>query len=174
MDSDFKQHILTEHNTNFNFSLIDYSTLFKNCVEIVNEYSSLSKSEILKKVCGLLKEKIDFYDWVGFYFLNEDKKKLVLLSFAGKPTEHKEIPVGKGICGQVAKTSKSLIVDDVSKEKNYISCDIEVKSEIVVPIFVNSKNIGQIDVDSRKLNAFDKNDENFLKQINQIISKNLF
>ena len=153
--------------------MINYSALFKNCIEIVKKYQS-NKNLALGEICRLLNEKIDFYDWVGFYFLNEDKKKLVLLSFAGKPTEHKEIPVGKGICGQVAETSKSLIVDDVSKEKNYISCDIEVKSEIVVPIFVNSKNIGQIDVDSRKLNAFDKNDENFLKQINQIISKNLF
>ena len=107
-------------------------------------------------------------------FFKWRQKKLVLLSFAGKPTEHKEIPVGKGICGQVAKTSKSLIVDDVSKEKNYISCDIDVKSEIVVPIFVDGKNIGQIDVDSKNLNAFDINDENFLKQINDLISKNLF
>tara|TARA_B100000886_G_scaffold193656_1_gene133364 strand:- start:288 stop:749 length:462 start_codon:yes stop_codon:yes gene_type:complete len=153
--------------------LISYSTLFQNCIDIVNKYSS-NKTLVLEKICSLLKEKIDCYDWVGFYFLNKDKKKLVLLSFAGKPTEHKEIPIGKGICGQVAKTSKSLIIGDVSKEKNYISCDIEVKSEIVVPIFVNGLNIGQIDVDSKKLNAFDKNDENFLKQINELISKNLF
>ena len=174
MDSDFKHHILTYNNTNFNFSLIDYSALFKNCVEIVNEYSSLSKSEILDKICSLLKEKIDFYDWVGFYFLDKKGKKLVLISYAGKPTEHTEIPIGKGICGQVAKTAKSLIIDDVSKEKNYIACDIEVKSEIVVPIFVNNKNIGQIDVDSRKINAFNKSDEIFLVQVNELISKNLF
>ena len=160
-------------NSNFNFSLINYSALFKNCIEIVNKYQS-NKNLALGEICRLLNEKIEFYDWVGFYFLNEDQKKLVLSSFAGKPTEHKEIPVGKGICGQVAKTSKSLIVDDVSKEKNYLSCDIEVKSEIVVPIFVDSENIGQIDVDSKKSNAFDENDESFLKQINDLISKNLF
>ena len=106
--------------------------------------------------------------------MDKNKKKLILRCFAGKPTEHEEIPVGKGVCGQVAKSSKSLIIDDVSKEKNYISCDIDVKSEIVVPIFVNGENFGQIDVDSRKINAFNKNDENFLKQINELISKNLF
>ena len=71
-------------------------------------------------------------------------------------------------------TKKYQLVNDVSKEKNYISCDIEVKSEIVVPIFVDNKNIGQIDVDSKKSNAFDENDENFLKQINYLISKKLF
>ena len=153
--------------------MINYSALFKNCIEIVNKHQS-NKKVALGEICRLLNEKIDFYDWVGFYFLNEDEKKLVLLSFAGKPTEHKEIPVGRGICGQVAKTSKSLIIKDVSKEKNYISCDIEVKSEIVVPIFVDRKNIGQIDVDSKSKNAFDKNDENFLNQLNDLISKNLF
>lgn len=153
--------------------MISYSTLFQNCIDIVNKYSS-NKTLVLEKICSLLKEKIDCYDWVGFYFIDENEKKLILRSFAGKTTEHEKIPIGKGICGQVAKISKSLIIGDVSKEKNYISCDIEVKSEIVVPIFVNGLNIGQIDVDSKKLNAFDKNDENFLKQINELISKNLF
>ncbi len=153
--------------------MINYSTLFQNCIDIVNKYSS-NKTLVLEKICSLLKEKIDCYDWVGFYFLDEDKKKLILRCFAGKPTEHREIPIGKGICGQVAKTAKTLIIEDVSKEKNYISCDIDVRSEIVVPIIVDGENIGQIDVDSRIINAFDKNDENFLKQINNLISKNLF
>ena len=153
--------------------MISYSTLFQNCIDIVNKYSS-NKTFTLKKVCDLLKQKVDHYDWVGFYFLDEDKNKLILRCFAGKPTEHREIPIGKGICGQVARTAKTLIIDDVSKEKNYISCDIDVRSEIVVPIFVNRKNIGQIDVDSKMINAFDKIDENFLKQINELISKNLF
>ena len=153
--------------------MISYSTLFQNCIDIVNKYSS-NKTLVLEKICSLLKEQIDCYDWVGFYFLDKDKKKLILRCFAGKPTEHTEIPIGKGICGQVAKTAKTLIIEDVSKEKNYISCDIDVRSEIVVPIFVDGENIGQIDVDSRIINAFDKNDENFLKQINNLISKNLF
>ena len=153
--------------------MINYSTLFQNCIEIVSKYSP-NKTLVLEEICSLLKEKIDCYDWVGFYFLDQHKKKLILRCFAGKPTEHIEIPIGKGICGQVAKTAKTLIVDDVSKEKNYISCDIDVRSEIVVPIFVDGENIGQIDVDSMIINAFDKNDENFLKQINELISKNLF
>ena len=173
LHSDFKHHILTIFNNNFNFSLANHSTLLKNCIDIVNECPS-NKTLALEKICNLLKEKIDYYDWVGFYFMDENEKKLILRSFAGKPTEHEKIPIGRGICGQVAKISKSLIIADVSKEKNYISCDIEVKSEIVVPIFVNGLNIGQIDVDSKKLNAFDKYDENFLKQINELISKNLF
>ena len=153
--------------------MVNYSALFKDCIDIVNKHLS-NKTFTLKKICSLLKQKVNHYDWVGFYFLDEDEKKLTLRCFAGKSTEHNEIPIGKGICGQVARTAKTLIIDDVSKEKNYISCDIDVRSEIVVPIFVNRKNIGQIDVDSKMINAFDKVDENFLKQINELISKNLF
>ena len=153
--------------------MVNHSTLLKNCLDILNK-CAIDKTFALEKICNLLEEKIDYYDWVGFYFIDKNKKKLILRSFAGKPTEHEEIPIGKGICGQVAKISKSLIIDDVSNEKNYISCDIDVKSEIVVPLFVNGLNIGQIDVDSKKINAFDKNVENFLKQINELVSKNLF
>ena len=92
MDSDFKHHTLIIDNINFNFSLINYSALFKNCIEIVNKYQS-NKNLALGEICRLLNEKIDFYDWVGFYFLNEDQKRLVLLSFAGTPPEHKEFAV---------------------------------------------------------------------------------
>ena len=144
--------------------MINYSALFKNCIEIVKKYQS-NKNLALGEICRLLNEKIDFYDWVGFYFLNEDKKKLVLLSFAGKPTEHKEIPVGKGICGQVAVSNKNFVVPDVQAQDNYIACSLEVKSEIVIPIFVKGENIGQIDIDSNTLNPFSKADETFLEFI---------
>ena len=49
--------------------------------------------------------------------------------------------------------------------------NIDVKSEIVVPLFDNEKNIGQIDVDSNNLNQFTKIDLNFLKKINEMISE---
>ena len=64
--------------------------------------------------------------------------------------------------------------EDVSKESNYISCNINVKSEIVVPLFNNEINIGQIDVDSNTLNRFSKNDLKFLKKINEMISTKFF
>ena len=86
-------------NLNFNFSLINYSALFKNCIEIVNKYQS-NKNLALGEICRLLNEKIDFYDWVGFYFLNEDQKRLVLFSFAGinRPLGIPEINFSSGFC----------------------------------------------------------------------------
>jgi GAF domain-containing protein len=66
-----------------------------------------------------------------------------------------------------------MIVGDVNKEENYISCNINVKSEIVVPLFNNNKNIGQIDIDSNTLNRFDSLDLDFLLEINKLVSKKI-
>ncbi len=125
--------------------------------------STKSDSEKLQTICNHLKNEIDYYDWVGFYFINGDKKELKLAQFSGEPTEHKIIPFGKGICGQAAVTNQNFIISDVSAQDNYISCGWKVKSEIVIPIFVNAKNIGQIDIDSHTLNPFTKKDELLLE-----------
>ena len=100
---------------------------------------------------------------MGFYFRNGQKKELLLGPYAGTPTEHTTIPFGKGICGQVAVNNQNFVVPDVQAQDNYIACSLTVKSEIVIPIFVNGENIGQIDIDSSTLNPFTKADEVFLE-----------
>lgn len=119
--------------------------------------------DTLLAICKLLKAEVSYYDWVGFYFKNGDKNELKLGPYAGAPTDHTIIPFGKGICGQVAVSNKNFVVPDVKAQDNYIACSITVKSEIVVPIFVDGKNIGQIDIDSNTLNPFSKKDEEFLE-----------
>ena len=135
----------------------------QNIVEIAN--SNITYDDKLQAICDLLKAKISYYDWVGFYFKNGNKKELKLAQFAGEPTEHKIIPFGKGICGQVALSNKNFVVQDVSEQTNYISCGFEVKSEIVIPIIVNDQNIGQIDIDSHTVNPFTNKDEELLEYI---------
>jgi GAF domain-containing protein len=117
----------------------------------------------LQKICDLLESEVSYYDWVGFYFKNGDKKELKLAQFTGEETEHTIIPFGKGICGQVAVSNKNFVVQDVSEQENYISCGWKVKSEIVIPIFVNDENIGQIDIDSHTPNIFSSKDEELLE-----------
>lgn len=117
----------------------------------------------LQQICDLLVSEVSYYDWVGFYFKNGDKKELKLAQFTGEETEHTIIPFGKGICGQVAVSNKNFVVQDVSEQENYISCGWKVKSEIVIPIFVNDKNIGQIDIDSHTPNIFSSKDEELLE-----------
>ncbi|HLV50683.1 MAG TPA: GAF domain-containing protein [Flavobacterium sp.] len=127
--------------------------------------SNHTTEEKLQKTCDLLQSNVPHYDWVGFYFSNHERKTLHLGAYSGLPTDHTVIPFGKGICGQVAESNQTFLVDDVAAQENYISCNINVKSEIVVPIFVNGTNIGQIDIDSNILNAFSKEDQEFLEWI---------
>lgn len=127
---------------------------------------SLSVDHRLEQICSLLREEVDYYNWVGFYFKNGDKKELKLRAFAGLPTDHTIIPFGKGICGQVAVSNKNFVVPDVQAQDNYIACSISVKSEIVIPLFVNGENIGQIDIDSDTADPFTSDDEQFLEWVN--------
>ncbi len=119
--------------------------------------------ERLLAICELLEVNVDYYNWIGFYFKNGDKEELFLGPYVGKPTDHTIIPFGKGICGQVAISNENFVVPDVSAQDNYIACSITVKAEIVIPIFINGKNIGQIDIDSNTPNPFTEKDERFLE-----------
>ncbi len=133
--------------------------------------SLISRDEKLLKICQLLQESIDYYNWVGFYFANPETKTLHLGPYTGTPTDHAVIPFGKGICGQVAVSNANFVVPDVAAQDNYIACSLTVKSEIVVPLFVNGENIGQIDIDSHVLNPFSEADERFLKFVNAEVAK---
>lgn len=136
--------------------------------DIISSYTS--KEEKLQKICDLLREEVSHYDWVGFYFHKESEKVLELAQYSGNPTDHTIIPFGKGICGQVALSNQNFVVPDVKAQDNYIACSLTVKSEIVVPIFVNGKNIGQIDIDSETLDPFTKEDECFLEWVCKEVS----
>ena len=138
--------------------------------EILKIISSKISTDLkLQSICDTL-YKIKNYDWVGFYFKNGTKNELKLGPFSGEATDHKIIPFGKGICGQVAVSNSNFVVQDVSEQDNYISCGWKVKSEIVVPIFVNNENIGQIDIDSHTANPFTDQDEELLEFVCEKVS----
>lgn len=133
--------------------------------------NSLSRDEKLLKICELLEANIEYYTWVGFYFANHEAKTLHLGPYVGAPTDHTVIPFGKGICGQVAVSNENFVVPDVMAQDNYIACSFTVKSEIVVPLFVNGLNIGQLDIDSNVIDPFTEADERFLEFVNEEIAK---
>lgn len=140
-------------------------------VEEILKNDQLSVDQRLTKVCELLESNIPYYDWVGFYFRNGDKEELKLKAFAGEPTDHEIIPFGRGICGQVAVSNKNFVVPDVKAQNNYIACSIHVKAEIVIPLFVNGENIGQIDIDSHTEDPFSHEDELFLEWVNKMVAQ---
>ncbi|MBC7129126.1 MAG: GAF domain-containing protein [Thermoplasmatales archaeon] len=145
--------------------------IFKELIEEIEGILSLpiDKNSKLERICILLKEKIHYYNWVGFYFAKNGN--LILGPFCGDETEHKIIPFGKGICGQVAESKNALIVQDITKEKNYLACSRKVKAEIVVPIIRDGEFLGEIDIDSHYISPFNSDDEEFLKEVCKIVAK---
>jgi len=138
--------------------------LLKNKIDIILA-SKETKENKLQAICDVLEKEVSYYDWVGFYFKNGDKEELKLAQYTGEETEHTIIPFGKGICGQVAISNQNFVVQDVSEQDNYISCGWKVKSEIVIPIFIEGENIGQIDIDSHTANIFTPLDEQLLEYV---------
>jgi GAF domain-containing protein len=149
---------------------MNFESLQPKVKEVLSQ-DSLTRDEKLKNLCQLLQDTVEYFNWVGFYFANHENKTLHLGPYVGAATDHTIIPFGKGICGQVAVSNENFVVPDVVAQDNYIACSFTVKSEIVVPLFVNGKNIGQIDIDSHVLNPFTEADERFLEFVNLEVAK---
>jgi len=146
-----------------------FASLFDEVKHIVDGPAEMD--EKLASLCRLFLERIPHYHWVGFYLVEEPgKRELVLGPFAGEPTEHVRIPFGRGICGQAAEKEKTMVVQDVSKETNYLSCSPRVRSEILIPIFKHGVIVGELDIDSHDLSPFTEEDRKFLEQVCELIS----
>lgn len=150
------------------------SQLFNSLLERISRIveGPVEAEKKLLDVCRLLKESVAYYDWVGFYLVDSSvKRELLLGPFAGEETEHTRIPFGKGICGQAAEREETFLVQDVSREANYLSCSSDVKSEIVVPIFKSGRIAGEIDIDSHQLSRFTQEDRIFLEKVAETVSE---
>ena len=128
-----------------------------------------TREDTLVNLCRLLKERVSYYDWVGFYLV-EGGNQLVLGPFEGEPTEHIRIEFGRGICGQAAERQKTIVVQDVSTQSNYLSCSAAVKAEIVVPVFKHGTLVAELDIDSHQLAPFTAEDREFLQRLCENLS----
>jgi GAF domain-containing protein len=144
-----------------------FSMVYLKVVELVKT----NPSDLLLLICKLLKQEVYHYDWVGFYILDMDKNELVLDAFSGKPTPHTHIAVGKGICGQVAEKCETMVVQDVTQVENYISCGLEVQSEIVVPVLKNGNFVAELDIDSHSPAPFTPEDSEFLASVCELLNE---
>jgi L-methionine (R)-S-oxide reductase len=142
------------------------ATAFAEILAGIRRFSDTARdfSALQEFSVGLIAERLPYYNWVGFYMLDpDDPNVLVLGPFRGAPTEHVRIPVTEGICGAAVAQGETVIVDDVTADPRYLSCSIETRSEIVVPIRVHGKIVGEIDIDSHDLKAFGAEDRSFLE-----------
>jgi L-methionine (R)-S-oxide reductase len=133
--------------------------------ELIEKLDSLAASagsaqDLMSGIAKLFHQEMLRYNWVGFYMLEKDGAPdvLVLGPFRGTMTPHTRIPLNQGICGAAASTAKTIIVDDVNSDPRYLACSVETKSEIVVPVFVDKKVVGELDIDSHFPAAFTAED----------------
>ena len=120
----------------------------------------------LANASALLYETLDKINWAGFYLL--ENGILVLGPFQGK-TACIEIPLGKGVCGTAAERGETVVVPDVHAFPGHIACDCASNSEIVIPLKVDGKVIGVLDIDSPEFNRFSEQDRIGLELFAEIL-----
>lgn len=122
----------------------------------------------MSTIAALLHHKMPDYFWTGFYYLDE-KGDLVVGPYQG-PVACLKLKKDTGVCWAGINEERSQVVPDVNKFPGHIACSSLSKSEIVVPVRDKSgKVVAVLDVDSRKLNAFDDTDREELEKIVTLI-----
>jgi GAF domain-containing protein len=145
--------------------------------EVLERAAALVKGESdivanMANISALIKDTFKFW-WVGFYLVDDAAGQLVLGPFQG-PVACTRIPYGRGVCGSSWKQRKTLIVPDVEKFPGHIACSSRSRSEIVVPLSDKEGSIKAVlDIDSDKLNTFDKTDKKYLEQLAALF-KNIY
>jgi len=148
----------------------NFGVLLRRIRNLIDKTGSRDKK--LKEICRLLGDNVPYYDWVGFYLVDQTTKDMLILGpFAGEPIAHIKIPFGRGICGQAAERKATFVIQDVTKETNYLACSTEVSAEIVAPILKEENVVGELDVDSRQLSSFGAEDKQFLEAVCKELSK---
>lgn len=136
--------------------------------EIIKD--SKNAEEAMNSIVGYLEENFIHYSWVGIYLVDGDD--LILGPWKGPAsTEHGKIPIGKGICGTAAASGKIELIPNVKLDSRYLACFPSTKSEIVVPIKKEDKVLGEIDIDSDRINAFNEEDSKFLEKVAELLAK---
>ena len=136
-------------------------SLIENCD---NEIS------ILSNMTALINMQMEDVSWVGFYLFKNGE--LILGPFQGK-IACTNIAIGKGVCGHTAKTLTTTIVPNVHEFPGHIACDSASNSEIVLPIVINNKLYGVLDLDSTSFNRFGEKEKNVLEKCIEILIERL-
>jgi L-methionine (R)-S-oxide reductase len=135
-------------------NVTEYHSLTKQAVALLESETDLIAN--LANLSALLNLSLDEINWVGFYLLKDDE--LVLGPFQGKPACVR-IPVGRGVCGTAVATNSIQRIQDVHEFEGHIACDAASNSEIVIPLVLNGKVCGVLDIDSPKVGRFSEVDQ---------------
>jgi phosphoserine phosphatase RsbU/P len=126
--------------------------------------ASLDLDEVLARAAALIKRHID-YEIFGVLMIEGDGSYLrhrFAIGYSRELAENLRIPMGQGITGTAAATSHSVRVSDTSKDPRYINAIDSVRSELAVPLIVRGKVVGVLDIQSRHLDYFTRDQQNIL------------
>jgi len=147
--------------------------------DILQELQSIATSAatpkaVMESIAKRLHEKMTRYNWVGFYLVDPaDSGYLIVGPFAGSFTPNARIALGIGLCGAAATTGQVVVVQDVTKDPRYLAGTSMVKSEMVVPIFVNKKLAAELDVESYFADTFTREEQEFVEACADVVRKQL-
>jgi L-methionine (R)-S-oxide reductase len=137
--------------------------------ELLNEFQSYALTapaaqSLMERIARRLHEKMTRYNWAGFYLVDPaDSGYLIVGPFAGSFTPNARIPLNTGLCGAAASSGQIVVVQDVSKDPRYLAGSSLVKSEIVVPIYVNKKLAAELDIESYFSDTFTRSEQDFVQ-----------
>ncbi len=124
----------------------------------------------LATIACLLSEAFEDYFWTGFYMVDPDKPRELIVGPYQGTLGCLRIPFGRGVCGTAAAEGVTQIVEDVHAFPGHIACDARSESEIVVPVWDGDTLIAVLDVDSTRKGAFDENDAVALEKIATMVA----
>jgi L-methionine (R)-S-oxide reductase len=145
--------------------------------ELLREFQEFSKTtmtatSLMERISQRLHEKLTRYNWVGFYLVDADDPNILVVGpFVGSFTPNARIPLDTGLCGAAARTGKTVVVDDVTKDPRYLPGSSMVQSEIVVPILVKNELAGELDIESYFPNTFTPAEREFVQACSEIVAK---
>ena len=147
---------------------VQYETVIKNLELILDSERPLSVNAKMSIIASALHTTFSHWTFCGFYVICKPDL-LEIGPYQGHVLPCIHIPFGQGVCGEVASTGKSKIVEDVLLYPNYISCDSKTRSEIVIPLFQNQKVIAVLDMDSPDVGDIEPIDQCSLERISDFI-----
>lgn len=125
----------------------------------------VSRQELLQLAADLVRQSGAPYTSAYMYMLDDAKQALHLEAYSGRETEHTDIPVGKGLCGRAVRDNTDLNISDVTADSDYLACNLDTKSELIVLIRRHKEILGQIDIDSDVSDGFDETEEAALREV---------
>ena len=125
--------------------------------------------EILKQIAETIRKACD-YEWVGIYKIC--RRDFIIAASTGKhPPAYPRFPVTQGLSSAAVESRRTVLVPDVQQDRRYLPTFCTTRSEIVVPVIDDEHDrvIGTLDVESAKVNAFEKSDRQFLEAVAGLI-----